>query len=45
MYASETIYNDLNLAQLEAIPDTQPHRIVDLAIVDADKAGTSPPKL
>ncbi|KAF5341809.1 hypothetical protein D9611_001566 [Ephemerocybe angulata] len=39
MYASDTVYNDLNISQLESIPSTQPHRNVDLAIVEADTEG------
>ncbi|KAJ2922843.1 hypothetical protein H1R20_g14259, partial [Candolleomyces eurysporus] len=39
MYASDTIYNDLDTSQLKSIPVTQPHRIVDLTIVEADKEG------
>lgn len=39
MYASDTIYNDLDIPQLKSIPATQPHRNVDLAIVEADKEG------
>ncbi|KAF7327868.1 NAD-P-binding protein [Mycena kentingensis (nom. inval.)] len=39
MFASSTIYSDLNINQLESLPPTQPHRDVDLAIVDADLAG------
>ncbi|KAJ7664516.1 hypothetical protein DFH06DRAFT_1392243 [Mycena polygramma] len=36
---SEKIYNDMNIAEIEALPATQPHRNVDLAIVDADTQG------
>ncbi|KAL0562640.1 hypothetical protein V5O48_019444, partial [Marasmius crinis-equi] len=39
MYASKTIYNDEDVAQMESIPPSQPHRHVDLAIVAADKEG------
>ncbi|KAK7044259.1 hypothetical protein VNI00_007981 [Paramarasmius palmivorus] len=39
MYASQVIYNDEDAKQLEGLPPSQPHRIVDLAIVEADKAG------
>jgi len=39
MYATETIYNDLDVAQIESLADTQMHRDVDLLIVEADKAG------
>lgn len=36
---SEKIYNDTNIAEIEGLPATQPHRNVDLAIVDADTQG------
>jgi|ERR1700722_2253702 len=39
MYATDTIYSDLDLAKLEALPRTQPHRIVDLTVVEADQQG------
>ncbi|KAF4613973.1 hypothetical protein D9613_007770 [Agrocybe pediades] len=39
MYASDTIYSDLDIKQLESLPITQPHRVVDVALVDADKQG------
>ena len=39
MYPSDVIYSDMDVAQLEAIPETQPHRIVDLDIVKADEQG------
>ncbi|KAF7351967.1 NmrA domain-containing protein [Mycena venus] len=35
-FSSETIYNDLDIAQIETLPATQAHRNVDLAIVEAD---------
>jgi len=38
-FSSQTIYNDMDIAQVETLPATQPHRIVDLAIVDADRQG------
>ncbi|KAJ7470202.1 hypothetical protein B0H11DRAFT_2041801 [Mycena galericulata] len=38
-FSSQTIYNDLDVAQIETLPSTQPHRNVDLAIVEADKQG------
>lgn len=40
MFASETIYSDLDTARLDSIPRTQPHREVDLMLVNADKEGT-----
>ncbi|KAF7316900.1 Rab guanyl-nucleotide exchange factor [Mycena chlorophos] len=39
MFASETIYSDLDIELLESLPPTQPHRDVDLAIVAADSEG------
>lgn len=38
-YASEIVYDDTNLAQLDALPLTQFHRKIDLAIVNADAQG------
>ncbi|KAJ7844450.1 hypothetical protein B0H13DRAFT_1647959, partial [Mycena leptocephala] len=34
-----TVYNDTDIAQIETLPATQPHRNVDLAIVEADTQG------
>ena len=39
MFSSDKIYSDLNIAQLETLPETQPHRLVDLALIKADKEG------
>ncbi|RDB25814.1 Uncharacterized protein C2A9.02 [Hypsizygus marmoreus] len=39
MYATKTIYSDLDIEKLESLPPTQPHRDVDLAIVAADTQG------
>ncbi|KAF7374936.1 hypothetical protein MSAN_00379700 [Mycena sanguinolenta] len=39
MYSSSTIYSDLNIPQLETLPPDQPHRDVDLALVEADSQG------
>ncbi|KIJ63834.1 hypothetical protein HYDPIDRAFT_40854 [Hydnomerulius pinastri MD-312] len=38
-YAYDTVYDDLNLDQLETLPDTQLHRNVDLRVIAADKEG------
>ncbi|KAF8656785.1 hypothetical protein AX16_002337 [Volvariella volvacea WC 439] len=38
-YASEIIYEDDNVEQIESLPPTQIHRNVDLELVQADKAG------
>ena len=39
MFPSDKIYSDVNIAQLETLPETQPHRLVDLALVKADREG------
>ncbi|KAI0331860.1 NAD-P-binding protein [Cubamyces sp. BRFM 1775] len=39
MYATETIYSDLNVEQIKSIPPTALHRNVDLTIVEADQEG------
>ncbi|RXW21741.1 hypothetical protein EST38_g4132 [Candolleomyces aberdarensis] len=39
MYPTETIYDDLNIKQIESLAPTQIHRNVDLALVDADTEG------
>jgi len=39
MYATDVVYSDLDLKQIESLQETQIHRNVDLAIVDADKQG------
>ena len=39
MYPTEAIYDDSNIAQIESISETQPHRDVDLTIIEADKQG------
>ena len=39
MFASDTIYSDLNIDQIKAIPPNALHRTVDLAIIDADEKG------
>ncbi|KAI0635945.1 NAD-P-binding protein [Trametes polyzona] len=38
-YATETVYSDLNVAQLKAIPESAFHRNVDLLVVEADEQG------
>lgn len=40
MFPSDLVYDDMNVEQLETIPDSAPHRIVDLIIVKADQEGT-----
>lgn len=39
MHSSDVIYSDMDILKLERLADTQPHRIVDLTIVEADKQG------
>jgi hypothetical protein len=43
MFSSQTVYNDTDIAQIETLPATQPHRNVDLAIVEADTQGMTLP--
>ncbi|KAF9236710.1 hypothetical protein BU15DRAFT_89011 [Melanogaster broomeanus] len=38
-YASAEIYSDLDIHKLESLPETQPHRDVDLTIADAGDEG------
>lgn len=40
MHSSPTIYSDLNIRQLETLSPEQPHRNVDLALVEADSQGS-----
>ncbi|KAF9012835.1 NAD(P)-binding protein [Hymenopellis radicata] len=39
MHGTEEVYSDLDIPHIESLPPTAPHRLVDLAIVDADKQG------
>ncbi|KAG6830660.1 hypothetical protein H0H92_015557 [Tricholoma furcatifolium] len=39
MYAYDTIYDDADPDQIETLPLTQIHRVVDLTIIEADKKG------
>ncbi|KAJ8481047.1 hypothetical protein ONZ51_g6272 [Trametes cubensis] len=39
LFATETIYSDLDVEQLKSIPPTALHREVDLAIMEADEQG------
>lgn len=36
-YKSDAVYDDENPAQIDALPDSAPHRLIDLAIVRARK--------
>ena len=40
-HASDIIYDDTNPEQIEALPDTQIHRNVDLELIKADQEGMS----
>lgn len=40
MHSTSTIYSDMNIKQLEGLAPTQPHREVDLTVVEADETGT-----
>ncbi|KAF8071698.1 hypothetical protein FPV67DRAFT_1482350 [Lyophyllum atratum] len=39
MYATTDIYSDLDVVKLNTLPPTQPHREVDITIVEADTQG------
>lgn len=39
LYSTNTIYSDLDVSLYEALPPTQPHRNVDLAVIAADNEG------
>lgn len=41
MYTGEKVYNDAKPEDIESLPLTQVHRPVDVAVIDAGKAGTS----
>lgn len=38
-YATDSIYSDLDIATIESLPKTQPHREVELEVIAADKEG------
>ncbi|KAI0738076.1 NAD-P-binding protein [Daedaleopsis nitida] len=40
-YVTDTVYSDLNLEQIKAIPETALHRPVDLLVFEADTEGYS----
>ncbi|KAJ7119847.1 hypothetical protein C8R44DRAFT_853853 [Mycena epipterygia] len=42
MFVGETIYDDTDADQIESLSPAQPHRNVDLEIINADKDGTVP---
>ncbi|KAK0469220.1 uncharacterized protein EV420DRAFT_1615966 [Desarmillaria tabescens] len=39
LHGTDVVYSDLNVSLYEALPPTQPHRNVDLAVLAADKEG------
>ena len=39
MFLTDTIYSDTDIAKIETLAPTAPHRNVDLAVVTADTAG------
>lgn len=39
MYPTDEVYSDLDIDKLETLAPTQPHRDVDLALVNADTEG------
>lgn len=41
MHATDVIYSDLDIKQIESLPITQPHRSVDITITNADREGGS----
>lgn len=42
MHSTQNIYSDLDIEKIETLPPTQPHRDVDLALVEADEQGKRP---
>ena len=40
MYVNEKVYDDANIEEIEALPLSQPHRLVDSTVVAADEEGT-----
>ena len=41
LHDTDVIYVDTNPEQIESLPDTAAHRLVDLEVVAADKGGQS----
>lgn len=39
MYGTDEVYSDLDVEKFEKLPLTQPHRRVDLEVIEADKQG------
>ncbi|PFH53081.1 hypothetical protein AMATHDRAFT_138304, partial [Amanita thiersii Skay4041] len=39
MHSTDKVYSDLNIPLIESLPDSQPHRIVDRSLVEADNQG------
>jgi hypothetical protein len=40
MYSASSVTSDLDIRKIEALPITQPHREVDVTIIEADKQGS-----
>ena len=40
MYSNTKVYDDTNIEEIESLSTTQPHRLVDSTIVEADQEGT-----
>lgn len=40
-FIADKIYSDLDIPMIETLPKTQPHHVVDLAVVAADEEGNS----
>lgn len=39
MYGTDEVYSDLDVEKFEKLPPSQPHRKVDLEVIEADKQG------
>lgn len=39
MYGTDEVYSDLDVEKFEKLPPSQPHRVVDLEVIEADKQG------
>ncbi len=43
MYGTDEVYSDLDVEKFERLPRNQPHRGVDLEVLEADKQGKGKP--
>jgi hypothetical protein len=43
MYGTDEVYSDLDVEKFEKLPPDQPHRGVDLEVLEADKQGKGKP--